>query len=96
MLHQGYVYVKKKDLTDGWVLFECERRRNQKGCPGRVQINGDQIVVVKEHTHASNPARNEAMKVVTAQTTVEASQQIIENSIAGIQDAVAVELPSCK
>ena len=53
------------------------------------------------HTHTPNPARNEALKTVVAmkeraQNTLEQSQQIIGNSVAGIQDAVAVavELPN--
>ena len=98
-LYLGYAYVKNKDLADGWVSFECERRRNYKGCTGRIKANGQQVVVVTNHTHTPNPARNEALKTVVAmkemaQNTLEQPQQIIGNSVAGIQDAVAVELPN--
>ena len=88
VLHQGHAYVKNKNLVNGWESFECERRRNHKGCTGRDKINGEQIVIVKEHTHTPNPAQNESLKKVLAmknraQTTVEPAQ-IIGNSIAGI------------
>ena len=53
------------------------------------------------HTHTPNPAWNEALKTgiamkERAQNTLEQPQQIIGNSVAGIQDAVAVavELPN--
>ena len=56
-LYLGYAYVKNKDLANGWVSFECERRRNYKGCTGRIKANGQQVVVVTNHTHTPNPAR---------------------------------------
>ena len=98
-LHQGHAYVQNKNLVNGWESFECGRRRNHKGCTGRGKINGEQTVIVKEHTHTPNPARNESLRTVLAmrnraQTTVEPAQQIIGNSIAGIRDVVAAELPN--
>ena len=50
LLYLGYAYVKNKDLANGWVSFECERRRNYKGCTGRIKANGQQVVVVTNHT----------------------------------------------
>ena len=46
--------MKNKDLTNGWVSFECERRRNYKGYTGRIKANGQQVVVVTIHTHTKS------------------------------------------
>ena len=99
ILDQGYAYVKNKDLANGWKSYECERRRVQEGCTGSIKINGVQVEIVKALTHAPNPSRNESIKTVSAmkhraQTTVEATQEINGNAVAGIQDAVAAELPT--
>ena len=53
--YQGFVYVKKKNLANGWKSYECERRRTSKTCLGKVKINGAQIQIVKNHTHTPNP-----------------------------------------
>ena len=90
--------MKQKKLANGWESYECERRV-QKGCRGRVKINSQQIVTVAPHTHTPNPARCDALKLVAevkdlAQTTQQPGQQILANTTAGIQDAVAAELPN--
>ena len=85
-------------MANGWESYECERRRVQKGCRGRVKINGQQIVIVAPHTHTPNPARCDALNVIAdvkdlAQATQQPGQQILANTTAGIEDAVAAELP---
>ena len=54
LLYLGYAYVKNKDLANGWVSFECERRRNYEGCTGRIKANGQLVVVVTNHTHTKS------------------------------------------
>ena len=98
LLYQGYAYVKNKNLANGWVSYECERRRNHKGCTGRVKANGEDVVIVRNHSHTPNPAHNEAMKTIAtvkqrAETTVEPVQEIIGNNVSGIADAVSAKLP---
>ena len=51
------------------------------------------------HTHITNPARCDFLKHVAevkdlAQTTQQPGQQILANTTAGIQDAVAAGLPN--
>ena len=96
VLFDGYAYVKKADLADNWECFECERRRNFDRCKGK----GNEIQVVKEHSHGPNPARNEVIKVSTAikrraQTTLDGTQTI-SGAVAGIEAAVAAQLPVIK
>lgn len=99
VLHQGFAYVKKKNLADGWVSYECERRRRYRDCTANIKVKNDQIHIGTAHTHAPNPARNEAYKVITeirdqAQGTNDRPQQILGNAFAGVPDSVAAELPT--
>ena len=101
VLFDGYAYVKKVDLADNWECFECERRRNFDRCKGKVKVKVNEIQVVKEHSHGPNPARNEVIKVSTAikrraQTTLDGTQTIISGAVAGIEAAVAAQLPVIK
>lgn len=99
--NDGYAYVKKDNLAGGWESFECERRRNYDGCKGKIKVNGNQFVVSQPHHHAPNPARNEVLKIRTAikrraQTTLDGTQAIIAGALAGVDAAVAAQLPAVK
>ena len=99
VLHQGFAYVKKKNLANGWESYECERRRRYRDCTGSVRVNNGQIQIVNGHSHTPNPARNEAYKATgtmkeRAQTTHDRPQQILGNTLLGVPDAVAAELPT--
>ena len=64
------------------MSFECERRRNFKGCIGKVKVLGDQLIVTERHSHEPNPGRNEMLKITAvvrdrAANTLETTQQII-------------------
>ena len=30
IVHEGYIYVKQKNLANGVILYECELRKNGK------------------------------------------------------------------
>ena len=98
----GYAYVKKLNLAnDGWESFECERRRNFDGCKGKIKVNGNQFLVTHPHHHAPNPARNDVLKIRTsikrrAQTTLDGTQAVVGDALAGIAPAVAAQLPAVK
>ncbi len=101
VLFEGHAYVKKDNLAGGWESFECERRRNHDGCPGKIKVKGDQVQVTKHHIHGPNPARNGVLKVSAAakrraQTTLDGTQAIIAGAVAGIAPAVAAQLPAIK
>ena len=59
----GYAYVKKKNLANGWESFECERRRNYDGCKGKINVKDNLMVPTMDHHHAPDPARNEVIKI---------------------------------
>ena len=64
-----------------------------------VHVKNHIVNIVHAHSHAPNPARNEAVKTVTAmreraQNTLDTPQQVLDDTLAGVQDAVAAELPS--
>ena len=60
ILHLGFSYVLKKKLADGWLSYECERRRRYRDCTGKIRVKEGQIHVVSPHSHAPDPAKNEA------------------------------------
>jgi len=98
-LHQGFAYVKKNDLDNGRVSYECERRRRYRDCTGKIHVHNGQVRIAKHHTHAPDPAKVEAYKVVEtirdrAQATNDRPQQILGNALQGTTDAVAAELPT--
>ena len=99
--NDGYAYVKKWNLADGWESFECERRRNFDGCKGKIKVNGNQFLVTQDHHHTPNQARNEVLKIRSsikrrAQTTLDGTQAIVGGALAGISPAVAAQLPAVK
>ena len=99
ILHLGFSYVLKKKLADGWLSYECERRRRYRDCTGKIRVKEGQIHVVSPHSHAPDPAKNEAYKVIAAvreqaQSTNDRPQQILGNALRAIPDAVAADLPT--
>ena len=64
VLHQGFSYVKKKNLADGWESYECERWRRYKDCSGSIIVKDGQFRLGNPHPHTPNPALNEAYKVM--------------------------------
>ena len=99
VLHRGFAYVKKKDLADGWISYECERRRRYRDCTGSVKVKNDQIHIGNDHSHNPDPALNESYKVITAirdqaQATNDQPQQILGNALVGVPDHVAAKLPT--
>src|SRR5213082_2444301 len=73
--------------------------RQASDCAGRVKFKtSDEVVVVSEHNHASDPNQNETTKVVAeirrrAVTTVEKPRQIIQQSASAVSLEVASHLP---
>ena len=99
VLHEGFSYVKKNNLADGWESFECERRRRYKDCSGSIKVKNGQFRNGNPHSHTPNPGLNEAYKVMTvirdqAQQTLNQPQQILGNAMTGVTDSVAAELLS--
>ena len=97
----GYAYVKKKNLANGWESFECERRRNYDGCKGKIKVKDNLMVPTMDHHHAPDPARNTVIKISAAikrraQTTLDGTQAVISGAVAGIDAAVAARLPAIK
>ena len=100
MLHDGgYLYVFQKQLADDVESWECTERR-KKTCKARVKLDNDRIIDrVNDHTHAPNQTRVETAKVRattkrSAETTLDAPNRIISDSLAQASDAVAVNMPS--
>ena len=56
IMHNGYIYVKQKDLAAGVISYECEKRRgNVNGvseCKAKIKVKNDVVVgSLHEHTH---------------------------------------------
>ena len=56
IMHNGYIYVKQKDLAAGVISYECEKRQgNVKGvseCKAKIKVKNDLVVrSLHEHTH---------------------------------------------
>jgi len=90
-IHNGYIYVKQKNLAKGVVSYECELRKRGKNNSGQCKaklkvLNGAVIDSVNEHTHAPVIGRGEALQVRAslkrrAVETMEAPQQILATGL---------------
>lgn len=98
LCHQSYVYVKQKNLANGVVSWECERRRKYN-CTAKLKVRGDELVgQVNTHNHSGDPARKEVIQVQTAikrraLDTEETAQQILSTVAVNVSDSAAAQLP---
>ena len=64
LCHQGFLYVKQKDLANGWTAFECERRKTTMTCKGKVKVLGNDLEVLRDHTHGPEQQKVSALKAL--------------------------------
>ena len=86
ILRNGYAHVFKKNLAQGWVSYECERRRRYRDCTAKIRVKDGDVQVVSPHSHAPDPAKNEKCKVITevreqATSSQDRPQQILGNTL---------------
>lgn len=63
ILHAGFDYIKKKNLSNGREKFECSRRQT-KSCHATIILSGDSIEIKNsEHTHEADAIHVEALKI---------------------------------
>ena len=87
----GYLYVLDKKLSGGGLAYECEKRRSYGDragqCHGRLHAKDGKITkVIREHTHAPEPGRVDALKAAVrikqkAMDTQNTAQQIITEEL---------------
>ncbi|CAK1591269.1 unnamed protein product [Parnassius mnemosyne] len=96
LLSDGYRYRKARTNTDGSVSWRCA----ETPCRGRVKVSLENVMVnVTRHSHAPDPAKNEAKKSVSnmkrrAADTLEKPRQLIQGSTRGINLEASVHFPS--
>ncbi|XP_003728113.2 uncharacterized protein LOC100889712 [Strongylocentrotus purpuratus] len=69
LILDGYIYVKKKNLADGWEIYECELRRNRRVCKAKIKVKTsgeDEFKGRTEHNHPSDHGKANAYKVKAA------------------------------
>ena len=90
--------ICQKDLTNGAVVWKCERRHWVR-CPARAKTCGDELISqLNEHTHGPDPTRKDVTKVTSAIThrateTQETAQQIISTAVPNVSESTASQLP---
>ena len=106
VLLDGYLYVKQKALANGYVSYECEKRRQNKDkqgeCKAKIKVRGDEFIMGEnQHTHAPEPGRPEMLRVKEgikrrAAETEETPQQIITTQVQRLGEAAATQMPQIK
>ena len=91
IFYEGLFYVRQKYLAGGWISYECERRRLNSTCKGKIKVNGDNVAVSRQHTHPPDPIRREVLRIrdnfrMRAQNTQEVPRQVLLNGLAGVND----------
>src|SRR6185436_16817243 len=94
---QGYFYIFERNSTLDLELsfWQCER------CKCRVHIRRDRIVNISNigHNHAPDSSRKQMLESIirlkeSAGTTQETTQLILANSVQGLTEAAAGQLPT--
>ena len=86
---EGFLYVRHKNLANGYEKYECEKRRHGY-CQAAFKVKEDEVIVIaQEHTHAPDPGKAETLRVGRgikrkAEDTLETPQQIITDSVTTI------------
>ncbi|XP_001198994.3 uncharacterized protein LOC763117 isoform X1 [Strongylocentrotus purpuratus] len=99
LLLDGFIYVRKKDLANGWESFECELRRNRNECKARVKVLGaDEFRDKTEHNHPPDHGKADAYKLKAAMkrravSTDESPQQILMATLPQATDEGVMALP---
>ena len=102
VMHNGYVYVKQKDLAGGVISYECEKRRGNgtriSECKAKIKVKNDVVVgTLHEHTHASDATQCEVLQVrhnikKRALETEETPQQILGREMQNLSEAASVQM----
>ena len=101
LAYEGHIYVKQKELKDGAVSYECEKRRRSQ-CKAKLKVkDGVMLSSLHEHTHA--PAVGHAESIVVkqhmkrrAEETEESPQQIITQAAAQVSEVAASQMPATR
>lgn len=103
IMHNGYVYVKQKDLASGVTGYECEKRRGNingiSACKAKIKVNKDGVVIgfLHEHTHPPDTVRCEVLQVRQniarrAIETDETPQQILDRELRNLSERAALQM----
>ena len=98
ILVDGYRYRKDRANADGSTSWRCCKK---DGCRGRMKMLNEDVLASSEHNHVSDPAKNQAAKVVSAirkraVERVEKPRQVIQQARTGISMEASPHLPAYK
>ena len=97
---EGYVYAKQKELANKVLSYECELRSSKSQCKAKIKVKDNEVVCkVNGHKHGPDMIRIENIKALLemksrARDTQETPQQIISQAVEGMNENVAVSLPT--
>lgn len=101
LIHEGYLYVKQKNLKQGITSYECERRRHSQ-CNAKVKEKDDMIIAtLNEHTHGPDvgSAKSQQLKQTMkrrAEDTQETPQQILTQTVEQVSEVTASQMPATR
>ena len=98
ILFESHVYVKQKNLANGRISWECEKRRNARSCRAKIKTFSDVLDgQTNEHecTDLPNPVRGEVLKArnamrIQAETSDDTSTNIIGGTVQQLSQAARV------
>ena len=101
LLNNGYMYVHRRNLSEGSSMWECIYQRKGYQCNAKVKLSplDEFLDALREHTYALSQTECQVTKVKTgirrrAEETEEITQQILGTEVRIISDGVAGNLPS--
>lgn len=97
---EGYVYVKQKNLVNGVVSYECEKRRKTSQCKAKIKILGKELVGrINIHSHDPEPPTWKVLNIVQQiktepENSDETSTQQITQSLLHISENARTQFPT--
>ena len=86
-----------------FFMWECTERRSGNGCKAKIVLNIDNVFQrqVNEHSHPCNPEKVAVVKSRAgmkraASQTVEKTQNILTDNLAGLPEAVMAKMPNAE
>ena len=84
LLHEGYIFSRRKQLTSDETVWECTTRTKENDCNATVKTMDGAITVAIHNNEEMNALKARAAMKRKAKDSAEPTQSIMNSSIEGL------------
>ena len=94
LLHEGYIFSRRKQLTSGETVCECTKRRKENACNATVKTMNGAVTVAMHNPDKEeiNALKARAAMKRKAKDSAEPTQSILNSSIEGLPQETLVKI----